>query len=195
MQALKEFINKNIILFVVATIVFAIGIISGSIVSTNISINDRNELKEQLSVYISAEAAKKLTFSDIFVCECVNHLRFIPLMLIFSFSTLFVIPAALMLGIRGYQLGFSISFVCSNFGKNGILITLANALFSYMITIPIYIMMFVLLVNYSADGKRFKGGGMKFGSLFILFLIAYSILCASAVVEGMLLPIFIDFLN
>ena len=195
MQPLKEFINKNIILFVIAITIFAVGIIAGSIVASDISIADRNQLREQLSDYVSVSKAKKLTFSDVFVCECINHLRFVPVMFLFSLSTLFIAPGAIMMGVRGYQLGFSISFVCMNFGKNGILITMASAIFSYFITIPIYLMLFALSANYAIERNKFKSGGRCFASLLILFLIAYSILCAAAALEGILLPIFIDFLN
>ena len=197
MHSLKEFINKNIVLFILAISVFALGAIIGSFVAARLNAADSNELKQQLATYISVGSAKEISFLDILICECTNHLRYIPLMLLCALSVRLVVPGALILAVRGYQLGFSVSFVCGNFGSTGILITSASAFFSYMIAIPVYFILFVLTADYAIgqNSSRQTGTVRNFRALCILFLIAYAALCIAACLEGLLLPIFIDFLN
>ena len=197
MHLIKEFINKNIIVFIVAVSVFAVGIVMGSLYAVNIGASDADELKQLLNQYITLDAADKITFWDIVQCECTNHLKFVPLILICAMDYRLIIPCGIALAFRGYQLGFSVSFICSNFGKTGILITTASAVFSYFFTVPVYLFLFVIMVDYATGRKNNINTREKAKTfeLVILFVIAYAVLFCAACIEGVLLPIFIDFLN
>ena len=197
MQLIKEFINKNIIVFIVAVSVFALGVATGSFYAVNISASEADELKQLLSGYISLEAADKISFKDVLLCECTNHLKFFSVLLLCAMNFRLIVISGLALAIRGYQLGFAVSFVCSSFGKNGIIVTLASAFFSYFVALPLYLMMFVVSANFAKYRKntintRDKTKTME---LLTIFLIAYGVLFAAACFEGVLLPFFIDFLN
>lgn len=197
MQGVKEFINKNIIVFIVAISVFSVGIVLGSFYAVNISATDADELKQVLNQYLSLDTAQKITFFDIVQCECTNHLKFLPLILICAMDYRLIIPCGIALAFRGYQLGFSVSFICSNFGSIGIFITLASALFSYFFSVPVYLFLFVIMVNYATKRKNniIPREKAKTFELIILLVIAYAVLFCAACIEGILLPVFIDFLN
>ncbi len=193
MNLLKSFINKNFVLLCAGLAVFCVGIISGSIVAANMGAADATELKNSLSGMVSPNSVNTISFWDIVASESLNHLKPIAIMGLCAHSICLIPVSAFALGIRGYQLGFSVSFLCANFGFRGIVLTFVSSLVSYVIAMPVYIVLFVLTSRYAI--VRSKNNGMRTNgfSLSAMLVGAYGILCVGSCIEGLLLPIFIDF--
>ena len=190
MGLLKEFFNNNKGMFILAVSVFAIGIVLGVAVACRLGPEETSQLVRQLSDYISGGNATKVSFKQLVVSRCADNLRYILIVLICSRSVYLIPIAAVALGIWGYRLGFAVSFVCGSFGGEGIAITLASSLLSYVLTMPLYILAFVLAAICSPRVRQH--GTMRKGDTALLCSIAaviYGILCLAAVAEGFLIPV------
>ena len=191
MQAFGQFLNNNKGIFITALSVFAAGIVAGTAVACRMGAAQSAQLTEQLSGYISGGGADALGFSALFAARCAQNLQYMLTVLLCSRSVYLLPVAAVVLGVKGYQLGLAVCFVCGNFGARGVAVALASTLFSYILIIPLYILAFVLAVVYSprvrANGTYRKG---ETAALCAAMAVLYGILCIAAVAEGFVIPLF-----
>ncbi len=193
MSLLKSFINKNSVLLCAGLAFFAIGIVIGSIVAVNLSATEQAELKNSISGLVSHNAVNSVSFWDIVASESISYLRPVAVMGLCAYSVWLVPLSAFAVGVQGYKLGFTISFLCGNFGLRGIVLTLVSSLASYVVAMPVYIGLFAITLRHAIVRSKRNGFQQVGFSLWVMLIGAYGILCAGSCVQGLLLPIFIDF--
>lgn len=192
MNFIKSFVNKNFVLLCAGLVFFCIGITVGSVVAVNMSAADITELKNGLSGMLSQNAVNSVSFWDIVASESLSQIKTVALIAVCAYSVWLIPVSAFAISVRGYQLGFSVSFLCGNFGFRGIVLSLVSSLACYIVAMPVYISLFALVAKCAISRSRHSGFSVDF-SLWKVVLGAYGILCVSACIQGLLIPIFIDF--
>ena len=187
MGLLRQYFNNNKGLFVMTISLFVIGIILGTVVACRLGETTVTQLAEQLDGYISGDNIAKIGFGSIFANRCEDNLRYILAVLILTRSR-WLLPVATMLpAVCGYRLGFAVSFVCGSFGGDGVAMSVVSMVVYYLLTMPLYILTFVLAVTYSpgiANSRR-KGDTVL---LISALAVIYGLLCLGALAEGVLVP-------
>ncbi|MBQ8526459.1 MAG: hypothetical protein IJ460_07075 [Clostridia bacterium] len=201
MRIIKLFIGKNKTAFIAAAVIFFAGSVMGAVSSCKMSPSDADELKGYISPYLDTDAASAVKPGAIFAADTANHLKFASAALLCALSIYLVPVFAFVLGLKGYQLGFATGFISANFGIRGTVLALSSTLISYWFAVPLYLLMFVHLLKFSAEMKK-RAASMsvrerrgEYMSYFIPVFIACSLLCASAGVGAVLTPLIVDFMN
>lgn len=200
MKLLKEFITKNKTAFIAAAVIFFAGSVAGAVSSCRISPSEADELKEYLRPYLNFTTASGVRPGAIFSADIVNHMKFLTAALVCSVSVYLVPVFAFVLGLKGYQLGFATGFVSANFGMGGTALAVSSTLVSYCFAIPLYWLIFVLLLRFSAQrGTRAHMGTKErkreYPAYFMQLFVVFSLLCLSAGLGALITPCIVDFMN
>ncbi len=183
----KQYFNNNKGLFIIAVSVFAAGIIFGTFVACHMDELRKAQLVQQLSGYISDDNASKVGFGSIFANRCEDNLRYILAMMLLTRVKYLMPFAVALLSVYGYRLGYAVSFVCGSFGAEGIALTITSSLIYYLMTVPLYILSFVLAVTYQPNNGNSRRKGDT-ALLWAAMAVIYGILCLGALAEGLLVP-------
>ncbi len=198
MKTAKEFLKNNMTVFLIALIIFVLSITLGAIVSLRLSADDIQELKEYIVPYLEDDIISKISFSDIFKTSAQNHLKFIITAAVGAVS-LYTLPLFIFaFAIKGYQLGFTIGFISDNFGPKGIALALSSVIVFYLLSVPIYFLTFMIETTYVLKKSKLYNGSKGKNSIFpyfIFLLIIYFFLCVFGLVESVLTPLIISFIN
>ncbi len=198
MKTAKEFLKNNMTVFLIALIIFVLSISIGAVVSLRLSADDAGELKEYIVPYLEDNIISKISFSDIFKTSAQNHLKFIITAAVGAVS-LYTLPLFLFaFALKGYQLGFTIGFISDNFGPKGIALALSSVIVFYLLSVPMYFLVFMVETNYVLKKSKLYNGSKGKNSIFpyfIFLLIIYFFLCVSGLVESVLTPLIISFIN
>lgn len=190
MNLLKNYINKNMLCIAIAVVLFMSGIVIGSAVAVNLSPADADELKSFLSPMVSYGALGTVNMGNIVANGCIGHFRFVAAMVICSISIWLLPLACVIFALKGYQLGFSVSFLCGNFGFRGVALSVVSSFVSYAVSVPVYLILFCAVIR-RAIGK-YSGIHRRNNIKLHVFVTGYVVLCCSSIIEGVLFPIFID---
>lgn len=111
------------------------------------------------------------------------------LSLTFVFSlTIWTMPfAVIVIGFRGYLLGFNICLLCANFGLSGLLDAILIVLPCQLAMLILFTLYFAFITKACQNCRRFGSNGSGRGKLFIIFLFYLIIV---NLVETLLLTIF-----
>ena len=187
MGLIKQYFNNNKGLFIIAVSVFVAGIILGTVIACRMEESVKAKLAEELAGYLSDEGIGKVSFGSVFANRCEDNLRYILAVLLLTRVRCFLPLAAMLPAVCGYRLGFAVSFVCGSFGGEGVALTITSLLIYYLMTMPLYILTFVLAVTYSpgnGNSRRKGDTALLLGAMAVI----YSILCLGALAEGLLVP-------
>ncbi len=198
MKTAKEFLKNNMTAFLIALIIFVLSISMGAVISVRLGIDETEELKEYIVPYLEDDIISKISFSDIFTTSAQNHLKFIITAAVGAVS-LYTLPLFLFaFALKGYQLGFTIGFISDNFGPKGIALALSSVIVFYLLSVPVYFILFMIETNYVLKKSRICNGSKGKNNIFpyfIFLLIIYFFLCISSLAESVLTPLIISFIN
>lgn len=201
MKLIKLFVDRNKTAFIAAVIIFLAGSVVGAVSSCRIDPSEADMLKEYISPYLDSDAVSYVNRTAIFSADTANHIKFASAAVLCSLSTFFVPVFAFVLGLKGYQLGFAMGFVSAHFGAEGIALAIVTCVVTYWLAIPVYLIMFVRFMRFSAEMKNnlphmtVRERRREYIVYFVSVLIGCSLLCASAGIGAVLTPFFAGFMN
>ena len=200
MNAIRKHIVDNKAEFLLGFFIFLTATIIGAINSGKISTEQAQMLKDYIEPLLMPESAGSINSGSIFIADGINHLKFVLIAAVSSFS-LKLFPLLLLAFVtKGYQLGFSLGFISSYFGRDGIMLGTSSAILSYIFTIPIY---FLILVTVFKHCRKINGIGngrdgqknKEILSCLVFLPVVYCFLCLFTLAEAFLTPLIIDFMN
>lgn len=189
------FPHRRINLFVM--ILFILGIILGAVFSTTISINDRNLVVEKITLFIDNIQNNILNTSDSFKNSLSINFTYLFLILILGMTIVGVFVNLILLFLKGFIIGFSLSSFIITYSYKGIVISSLYLLFGQLLNIAVicvatiysivftYKLLLVIFKNKNIELKHF------FKSYLFIALILIVISIISSISESILLPSFI----
>lgn len=200
MNAIRKHIVDNKAEFLLSFFIFLIATIIGAVNSDKISTEQAQMLRDYVEPLLMPESAGNINSGSIFVADVINHLKFVLIAAVSSFS-LKLFPLLLLAFVtKGYQLGFALGFITSYFGRDGIMLGISSAILSYLFTIPIYFLILVTVFKHcrkingiacARDGQKNK----EILSCLVFLTVVYCFLCLFTLAEAFLTPLIIDFMN
>lgn len=180
-RLLSRHIEENVFRYFLVLCLFAAGMMLGLLFSGNLS----PELSETLTGEIGTmlEGFSQGVFDKIQILKTtfLKNLRIFLLIFISGFS-LWLLPLSLgALLSFGFSIGFTMVYLAVNFDGKGLAIALVSLIFTFLINIPVYVILSVVAFNNSWNKKRVHGDG-DFGSFFavFVFLFVFSLLSVVA---------------
>lgn len=188
---LNEAIKKERWVFIFCFILFITGLVFGSLFINFISKADKNELIDQLTLYInnSKQLSESVFGIKAFLADLLNNDIQLILIFILGVSIIGILFVILILFFKGFMLGTSLAIMIYKYSVKGIILAFLYIFPSYVINILIYILLCFFAVTSS---KKVIKALMKKGSLdFKLFLGRYLL----SLIVSIFLMIISSFLN
>ena len=197
---LSKHFSQHITLYFIIILCFSIGIASGAFCVKALSETQKGQLVDYLvSTFKTLVEGGAINNTQIFWSSLVNSLKTVFVIWVLSLL-MFTFPFILIvIGIRGFVLGFTIGFLVENLGYRGILFSVVSILPQNIIIIPMLIIFSAISISYSIESlkrrklKRYgKNNNLKyfFGysieSAVLLFLLMFG-----SLIEAYASPVFL----
>lgn len=136
--AIKEHFKNNIKEYLIVSIVFLIGIVIGVTFINNLDMEQKNQVQEYISNFTKKLNSDYEIDNLALIKSSITSNLILAIALWFIGSTVIGIPIVyLIIGIRGFSLGYTISAIISTFPiMNGICFTVTALLLQNIIYIP-----------------------------------------------------------
>lgn len=198
-DSITHHIKQNLVLYLAIIFTIITGLTSGSFTVGGIYENQRDSLDAYLKYSFIENGPQSINNTAIFLQSIWQHLQ---LVLLIWLSGLFVVGIPfifLLIGIRSFFVGFTISFLISNYNFGGVLFSLACVLPQTLIFILCYLGIGIIALESSIDKYKTrrmncsrKQNSKKLlpytSNIFILFL---GIILGSAL-EAFFIPLFFN---
>ena len=194
---LRDFIRRNMGLYLLISLIFIAGIIFGSLAVNMLSPVQSDEVLSYIEGFFANVKNIDLDPANIFTISIVNNLKNALAIFILSLIVIGLPLVLLLIMFRGFILGFTVGFLINELGIKGVIFSILAILPQNLIIIPTVISLGVAGTAFALSiiKNRFRHypedyPGLIFG--FAMFSIACSILLVTAsLVEGYISPIFI----
>lgn len=181
---LKENYSKNFIIYMMVLLFLFSGFLIGVYLFTYLDSEMVTYLKNDFIEYMNN--IKDGNFSMIHILKTTFLTVSVPIFIFILFSTSIIFsPITLVtLALKGFTLGFTVTFMLTNFSFKGILLTILTIIVPNALIIFLYILLCVKSISRGISRTRFKGKfstndnsiSFKFMTLFILFSVLISLL-------------------
>jgi stage II sporulation protein M len=142
-------LQDNIWLYALSAVCMCTGVVLGVYTVKYMSGFERSDLLSYLTSFVKADSAKNINYYGIFLETLKNN---IPLMAVIWFLglTMIGIPIILVIDvIKGFTVGFTVTFFVNGFGLKGIWIALLSIIPQNIIYIPCIMIASVLGMEFS----------------------------------------------
>lgn len=192
---LTKHIAENIWLYVISAACMVVGIIIGIYTVKYLGKFSQSDLQSYLNSFSQNFNIGKVSYKELFFESIKNNIPFI-LFMWFLGLTMIGIPLVLIVDlVKGFTLGFSISFIISNMGSKGLGIIFLGLIPQNLFYIPCYIVASVLAIEFSltiiTDRLNKRWANNLWGSVLsysCLYLFIMVIMVAGFFVEAYLTP-------
>lgn len=186
-------INKKMMLFLF--IIVLIGIITGSLFTIFLNIDDKTLIKNSLDLFFNNCINDKLNYFEAFKNSLFSNYFYTIIIWLLGISligSIFAVPIAYF---KSFILGFTISSIITNFGLKGVIIAILY-IFPHLI-FNLLIIMFITHYSVILSFKIFKSFFNKgvidfkfiFRKYFIILIICLLILMLTSLYEGFVIPL------
>ena len=196
-KAVQRQIKNNLGLYFLVLVFFASGIAAGAFTVDALSSVQKEELVNYFQSFFTVLDEEPVQSAAVFKQSLVNNAQFIILIWLLGITVIGIPLILLIIGMKGFIIGFSVSFLVEGMGLRGLLFALAAILPQNLFIVPGIIAAGVLGTSFSIKMLRRKK--TKPRKSFISELTEYSIniflalliLFIGSLIEGYLTPVFI----
>lgn len=181
---LKENYSKNFIIYMMVLLFLLSGFLIGVYLFTYLDSEIVTYLKNDFIEYMNA--IQNGTFTIMHTLKTTFLTVAIPILVfvLFSTSVLFSPITLVTLSLKGFTLGFTITFMLTNFSFKGVILTLFTIILPNALMLFLYILLSVKSISRGISRTRFKGRfstndnsiSLRFLILFVLLSILISLL-------------------
>lgn len=188
-RLLSEHFKNNPGKYVFLLILLVVGIVGGMIFSGNVPPDLATSLKSEVAVLMEGIEDGNINEYEIMKSSFLKNLRFFLLIFTGGLSVWLTPLICSVIISYGFSLGFTLSYLSSNFGSYGVIVALSSVLISFLITVPVYMILSVVAFNNSFGGisRRKRGFGIYFLIFGLLFVFSFvAVIIDSFVVPGII---------
>ena len=186
-------INKKMMLFLF--IIVLIGIITGSLFTIFLNIDDKTLIKNSLDLFFNNCINDKLNYFEAFKNSLFSNYFYTIIIWLLGISLIGAVFAVPIAYFKSFILGFTISSIITNFGLKGVIIAILY-IFPHLI-FNLLIIMFITHYSVILSFKIFKSFFNKgvidfkfiFRKYFIILIICLLILMLTSLYEGFVIPL------
>lgn len=148
-DVLKKHFEKNFLLYIISLLCIFTGIILGMYFVKYMGSVETGKLESYMQEFVKSFLSNKVSYKSIFLQTLKNNL---PVMIVLWFLglTMIGIPMILIIDIiKGFTVGFSISFFVNSMGVKGVWVSLSSVILQNIIYIPCILFCSVLAMEFS----------------------------------------------
>ena len=186
-------INKKMMLFLF--IIVLIGIITGSLFTIFLNVDDKTLIKNSLDLFFNNCINDKLNYLEAFKNSLFSNYFYTIIIWLLGISLIGAVFAVPIAYFKSFILGFTISSIITNYGLKGVIIAILY-IFPHLI-FNLLIIMFITHYSVILSFKIFKSFFNKgvvdfkfiFRKYFIILIICLIILMLTSLYEGFVIPL------
>lgn len=195
-----EHIRKNRVWYLMAMAVFCIGVTLGAGAVNSVSDAVRNELGGYFHHFLVSTKGQGIDFFAVLRVCAGNNLKYVLFSLGVSL-TVFTLPLhAVLLGVKGFSVGFTMGFLIRVYAWRGVVYGLLAALPAAVLSLPVCAMIAVMCIGYCVEARKNRERyGVKekraaFWMLAATLGLLFALLCLASLFDAFLSPVVIRFL-
>lgn len=198
-KAIQKQVKNNLVLYFLVLVFFAAGIAAGAFTVDALSSVQKEELINYFQSFFTVLDQEPVQSAVIFKQSLINNSQFVILIWLLGITVIGVPLILLIVGIKGFIVGFSVSFLVEGMGLKGLLFAVAAILPQNLLIVPGIIAAAVLGISFSismlhrkkSKPKKSFTSELAIYSINILFTLL--ILLLGSLVEGYITPVFMKF--
>jgi stage II sporulation protein M len=198
-KVIALYIEERLFLFILVGLLFATGIVFGTLSAQNLEPGQKSELFQYIQFFFQGMKQETAPVTDAGLAQAsiFNHLKTVFFFVILGISVIGVPLILFLLFVKGYILGFTIGFILQQMMGKGFLFTVTAVFPHYVLNIPA--LMLAGVANIVLAGSLLKsrfGKALRPVSADLLQGLALNgltvlILIVSGLIEGFVSPLFI----
>lgn len=195
-----EHIRKNRVLYLAALVVFCIGVALGAGSVNTVSDAAREELSGYFNNFLVGTEGQDVDFLGVLQVCAGSNLKYVLFSLLLSL-TVFTLPLhAVLLGIKGFSVGFTVGFLIRVYAWRGVVYGLLAALPAAVLSVPVCAMIAVMCVNHCVEARKnrdrfsVKEKRAAFWVLAATLGLLFAMLCLASLFDAFLSPVVIRLL-
>lgn len=148
-QGLSNHIKSNIYLYLLVLAFFSIGIAAGAFTVKALDEVQRQSLFKYIQGFFQVLADQSIDNTAVLKQSIINSVQTVAAVWILGITIIGIPITLLIIGVRGFILGFTIGFLIDSLGWNGLLFTLVAIIPQNIIIIPCITAICVFSVSFS----------------------------------------------
>lgn len=196
-KAVEKQIRNNLPLYFFVLVFFVAGIAAGAFTVDALSSMQKEELVSYFQSFFSILDKEPVQSATVFKQSFLNNSQFVLIIWVLGITVIGIPLILMIVGIKGFIIGFSVSFLVEGMGLRGLLFALAAVLPQNLLIVPGILVAGVLGISFSISMLRRKKSKTKksFSSELTVYsfniLLALLILFVGSLIEGYITPVFI----
>ncbi|MDD2574490.1 MAG: stage II sporulation protein M [Bacillota bacterium] len=196
-KAVEKQIRNNLPLYFFVLVFFVAGIAAGAFTVDALSSMQKEELVSYFQSFFSILDKEPVQSATVFKQSFLNNSQFVLIIWVLGITVIGIPLILMVIGIKGFIIGFSVSFLVEGMGLRGLLFALAAVLPQNLLIVPGILVAGVLGLSFSISMLRRKKSKTKksFSSELTVYsfniLLALLILFVGSLIEGYITPVFI----
>lgn len=195
-------IKSNIGIYFLVLIFFAIGVAAGAFTVRAMDDVQKQSLIKYLQGFFQIFTSQKVNSMAVLSQSIKNNIQTVFVLWILGITVIGIPVTLLVIGIRGFIIGFTVGFLIDGLGMKGLLFTLLVILPQNLIIVPCLIGISVLSISFSLMmikdrmARRWTNNyWQKFFSYFLLVIILLLISICGSLIEAYITPVFIKLMS
>ncbi|MGI5911117.1 MAG: stage II sporulation protein M [Syntrophomonadaceae bacterium] len=189
---MKQHLTENRVQYILVILVFLLGLVMGNYQVLGLDGGVKSQLSGIIESYLRGGAEGNLNGAQIFGSAFLKQLQMILLLWLLGLTVIGLPLVLVVIWLRGFSLGFTISFLLHDRAAAGMLITLVSIIPQNLIYIPFFLAWSVAAINFSVYILKGRKSGFSLGRAVLLYtslmLVYIVIFCAGAFIEAYLSP-------
>lgn len=189
---IKQHLSENRLQYILVIIVFLLGLIMGNYQVTGLDGGVKSHLSGIIDSYLTGGLDGSLYGPEILGSSFLKQLQATLLVWLLGLTVIGLPLVLVFIWLRGFSLGFTISFLLHDRATDGILISIVSVLPQNLIYIPFFLAWSVMAINFSVYILKGRNSGLPLGRAVIIYtglMLTYLLIfLAGAFVEAYLSP-------
>lgn len=148
---LKSYMESNSPKYILASLLFAFGIFLGIALMLK---NDLKSERELVEYFVEAASKAESGLIKNFKSSMLLNFKYLVILGVFSALPRISCFCTSICGMKGFSVGYSVTFLIKNYGGTGALYSLLAVMPSVALILPVYAFASVTCINLSADRRR-----------------------------------------
>ncbi|KMT21362.1 stage II sporulation protein M [Clostridium cylindrosporum] len=195
-------IKENMGIYFLILLFFSVGLAIGGFAIKSLEAGEKQELLAYMNSFFKIYSGEQVSGFSIFIQSAKNNLFSILIIWALSLTIVGVPVALIVVGFRGFILGFSVGFFIESMGLKGLVFSLVGIIPQNIVYIPCILITSALSLTFSIaviKRKRSKGfynqGGISIVSYSTIIGTIFLITLLGSLVEGFISPTIIKALS
>lgn len=147
-EALAVHLKENLLLYILVTLVLALGIAVGSIAAKNLNVEQKENLINFLNMFFNTSDISRIDKTVLFKTSLINNLKTALLIYVLGVTIIGIPIILLILLIRGFILGFTVGFLINEMAFKGLVFSVFSLLPQNLFILPVILSMGVSAISF-----------------------------------------------